>query len=151
MLTGVQCISTWLSHRLETVTLCLQGTFVNQVTDRRLFFSLLYFRFPTYISVSAFSTCPFRYRSFAPIRSPRITAPPSISNRQLCIFHTVGSVCTPPFQNLRAIETQNHSYSMVLPTVTGWTASLIIPTLNSSSIVLVFMAQFVWYVGPMCI
>ena len=101
------------SHPLQS------RTFVNQVTDRLLFFSLLYFRFRTSISISAFPTCPFRYRSFAPICSPRITAPPSISNRQLCIFHTVGSVCTPPFQNLRAIETQNHSYSMVLPTATG--------------------------------
>ena len=26
VLTGVRCISTWLSHCLETVTLCLQGT-----------------------------------------------------------------------------------------------------------------------------
>ena len=29
-LTGVRYISTWLSYRLETVTLCLQGTFVHQ-------------------------------------------------------------------------------------------------------------------------
>ena len=31
VLAGVGCITTWLSHHLETVTLCLQGTFVNQV------------------------------------------------------------------------------------------------------------------------
>ena len=30
VLAGVRCISTWLSHFLETVTLCLQGTVVGQ-------------------------------------------------------------------------------------------------------------------------
>ena len=55
VLAGVRCISTWLSHRLETVTLCLQGTFVNQAPIGG-FFS--HFRFRTSVSVSAFSTCP---------------------------------------------------------------------------------------------
>ena len=33
---------TWLLHCLETVTLCLQGTYHEPGTDRRLFFSLLF-------------------------------------------------------------------------------------------------------------
>ena len=55
VLAGVQCISAWLSCRLETVTLCLQGTVVSHLkaldTDRRLFFLLPYFRFCTSVSI----------------------------------------------------------------------------------------------------
>ena len=58
VLAGVRCIITWLSHRLETITLCLQGTFVNQAPIGGFFFSLPYFRFRTSVSVSAFSTGP---------------------------------------------------------------------------------------------
>ena len=55
VLAGVWCVSAWLTHRLETVTLCLHNSqsWVSnaQDTDRRLFFSLSYFRFRTSVSV----------------------------------------------------------------------------------------------------
>ena len=58
MLAGVRCISTWLSHRLETVTVCLQGTFVNQATlggfSSHFRISFPYFRFRTSVSVLRF-------------------------------------------------------------------------------------------------
>ena len=48
VLTGVWCVSTWLSHHFETVTLCFdykaQSWFSKTLdTDRRLFYSILYF------------------------------------------------------------------------------------------------------------
>ena len=39
VLAGIRCVSAWLSHRLETVTLRLEGTFVSRKaldTDKRL-------------------------------------------------------------------------------------------------------------------
>ena len=59
MLAGVRCISTWLSHRLETVTLCLQGTLGHRQAAFLLtsVFPFLYFR----TSVSALQCFPLAH------------------------------------------------------------------------------------------
>ena len=54
------------AHRLETVTLCLQGTFVNHALIA-LFSSLPYFRFRTSVSVLRF---PFQCFPLAPSPHP---------------------------------------------------------------------------------
>ena len=71
-------ISTWLSHILEIVTLWLQGTVVSckpwgTKTDRRLFFSLLYFRFCT--SVSVFPFLYFRFHTCISVLQHFLLAP----------------------------------------------------------------------------
>ena len=62
VLAGVRCINTWLSHRLEIVTACLQGTFVNQALiggfSFHFQFPFPYFRFRTSVSVLRF---PFQH------------------------------------------------------------------------------------------
>ena len=53
VLAGVRCINTWLSHHLEIVTVCLQGTFVNQAPIGG-FSSHFQFQFPYFRSVLRF-------------------------------------------------------------------------------------------------